>query len=413
MELDGTPRIAVVAEAAEANAAHADGSGPFMGLNAEAAQSADLAGASVESEDEKPEDKKYAQIEDQAKSLFQEADTDGNGVLDIDEFVKLMKTLQGAATRGEQDDEDDDDDVILEGQEPPRRQYRAASIIQKWQRGREAKSLRQRSEAFFGAAPAASEAAPATEVVSAGVSRWRSLAFGFGLAFNIGKLSATSETDLTVTLEEASREFLDIYVAGLEDAVATLQAEVLAAKVPLASFGRVKSALDKVCAGRDAQAVPCTPAVVPVSSFDRVVRAYRHVCAAKRNSDRQLEGPASGRVNATHFSDSITRPSFGNQIARAITPQPNPQQPNWRACRRGRLVKIRQSAIDCLRRQKVEIESGLHETIQKSIGDLQVEANKRVEAAVKEKRDAETEVERLRQRYWATGSLPANSPCRL
>lgn len=52
--------------------------------------------------------------------------------------------------------------------------------------------------------------------------------------------------DVARSLEEANKRFLASFSEFLIESVANCQKEVLAAKVPLASYGRVKSALDTV-----------------------------------------------------------------------------------------------------------------------------------------------------------------------
>ena len=59
---------------------------------------------------------------------------------------------------------------------------------------------------------------------------------------------ATNAEDIGRTIEEANTRFLSTYNDLVVDIISSCQTEVLAAKVPLASYGRVKSALDTVTA---------------------------------------------------------------------------------------------------------------------------------------------------------------------
>lgn len=58
--------------------------------------------------------------------------------------------------------------------------------------------------------------------------------------------AATHPADVARSLEEANTRFLATFNEFVCQTLASCQAEVLAAKVPLASYGRVKSALDTV-----------------------------------------------------------------------------------------------------------------------------------------------------------------------
>ena len=94
--------------------------------------------------------------------------------------------------------------------------------------------------------PSAVEAAPAPE---AAIPRWKAISMGFGIATEISggtKQLRADQADFVASVTAVGGQFLTDLVAELNESVAATQSEVLAANVPLASYGRVKDALDRV-----------------------------------------------------------------------------------------------------------------------------------------------------------------------
>lgn len=92
----------------------------------------------------------------------------------------------------------------------------------------------------------AQEAAPAPE---AAIPKWKAISMGFGIATEISggvKQLKQDQADFLANVTAVGGEFLTELVAELNESVATAQSEILAANVPLASYGRVKDALDRV-----------------------------------------------------------------------------------------------------------------------------------------------------------------------
>ena len=78
-------------------------------------------------------------------------------------------------------------------------------------------------------------------------TRWKNVSTAFGMASKVNLLAAnTAPADLEQTLQNANDNFLSLFFEDLCAYVQEAQRDVLAAKVPLSSYGRVKDALDKV-----------------------------------------------------------------------------------------------------------------------------------------------------------------------
>ena len=100
-------------------------------------------------------------------------------------------------------------------------------------------------------APAAEPAAMPVPVAAPSVPakdppKWKGLSMGFALSSKMNALSVKPTAELATSLQEASTRFMTSFHEFIEETLAACQTEVLAAKVPLASYGRVKSALDAV-----------------------------------------------------------------------------------------------------------------------------------------------------------------------
>ena len=76
--------------------------------------------------------------------------------------------------------------------------------------------------------------------------KWQALSQGFALASKMTAYAAKPTQDLAATLDNAIDKVLTSYFDGVKEHVATTQREVIAANVPIASYGRVKDALDKL-----------------------------------------------------------------------------------------------------------------------------------------------------------------------
>lgn len=191
-----------------------------------------------------------AAVAQAAIALFKQADKDGNGVLDLEEFLSLYrqqpqpKGVAGPASSSEANTMED----------------KARAVLEEWQRNEAEKKIRARSEDYF-AEKAVVEEQPAEgevfvapvaqpkrrgSVIGQQVTRWQALSMGFGLASQMTAQAASSTADVAATLQQANERFLKTFHDHTVEALMVTQSEILAAKIPLGSYGLVKEALDRL-----------------------------------------------------------------------------------------------------------------------------------------------------------------------